>query len=85
MGREKPGKYSIGLWPPNSYFLPFIHYPNRSSSLNHNMVTVITFAYLTILLFTIGRILMDTHAASKVLAYLLLVVALPGIGMLFSE
>jgi cardiolipin synthase A/B len=47
------------------------------------MVTIITFAYITILLYTIGRILIDTHSASKALAYLLLVLAAPGIGMFF--
>lgn len=47
------------------------------------MVTAVTLVYLLILLFTIGRILLDTHSVPKTLAYLLLVVTVPGIGIIF--
>ena len=47
------------------------------------MATFFTIVYLLILLFTIGRILLDTNSVPKTLAYLLLVVVVPVIGIVF--
>lgn len=40
-------------------------------------------AYIALLIYTIGRILLDTHSTSKTLAYILLVIVLPFIGIFF--
>lgn len=47
------------------------------------MATLFTILYLLILVFTIGRILLDTNSVPKTLAYLLLVVVVPVIGIVF--
>jgi cardiolipin synthase len=47
------------------------------------MNAVLTIIYLLVLLFTIVRILLDTHSSSKTLAYLLLVILLPVVGIIF--
>lgn len=47
------------------------------------MITFFAALYLLILLFTIGRILLDTSSVPKTLAYLLLVVTVPVIGIVF--
>jgi cardiolipin synthase len=47
------------------------------------MTLFITIIYLLILIYTMGRILLDTRSIPKTLAYLLLVVAFPMIGIIF--
>ena len=60
-----------------------IHFIVIKAAFIMNIYLVLLLVYLGILLYTVVRILLDTHSTAKTLAYLILVVIVPVAGILF--